>query len=326
MQRELACQVRHPVRFRSVRSRLLLGGPRWVAPNIVWQRAVVQAARFVLCSAAGAGLSIDNRGPMRMIGGVNPPAQQASQSSQRMLVIMPAHNEADSLPLAVQDIRAHAPEADIVVVDDGSTDATVQVAASLGVICLRLACNLGVGGAVQTGYLYAARNGYDLAIQFDADAQHRANQIAALIAPIQAGQADLVVGSRVLQGVRFRFHVSRFVGSRLLAWVLSRILRQKVTDPTSGFRAASARAIRFFAQHYPQSYLADTVEALVWVSRQNMTIAEVPTRMRQRKAGASATTSFKGILHVLRILLAVLVDCLEPPHSEPQPTSGAPRP
>ncbi len=240
----------------------------------------------------------------------------------RLLIIIPAHNEAESLPLAVRDLRTHVPQADIAVIDDGSTDQTARVAHRLGVILLKLPCNLGVGGAVQTGYRYAAAHGYPLAVQFDGDAQHRANQIPSLIEPILAGQADLVVGSRLLGGLRFRFHPGRFVGSRLLSAVISLIVRRRITDPTSGFRAASRRAIVFFARHYPQSYLADTVEALAWAGRQGMTVQEVPARMRQRQAGASATGTVRGLVHVLRILLAVGVDCIEPLRvEEPDPSS-----
>jgi len=240
-------------------------------------------------------------------------------SSPRILIIVPAYNEAASLPEVVADLRTYCPSADVVVVDDASSDATASVAVDLGVMMLSLPCNLGVGGAVQTGFMFAAGGGYDIAVQFDGDGQHRANQIAALIAPIIAGTADLAIGSRVVDGHRFRFHPFRFIGSRMLAALVSWIVHQRITDPTSGFRAANGRAIRFFAQHYPQSYLADTVEALAWAARQGMRLTEAPARMRQRRAGNSATTSIGGVGHVLRIILALLVDCLEKPLQEKEP-------
>jgi hypothetical protein len=165
---------------------------------------------------------------------------------------------------------------------------------------------------MQTGYIYAWRHGYGIAVQFDGDNQHRANQIPALAANILSDQADLVIGSRLLDGMRFRFHPFRFVGSRMLSWLVSRIISRKITDPTSGFRAAGPKAVAFFARNYPQTYLADTSEALVWAGRQGMRLMEVPVRMRQRKAGVSATGSLMGVVHMTRIILALLVDCIKP--------------
>jgi len=229
----------------------------------------------------------------------------------RMLVIVPAHNEAASLPDVLADLAKHAPQADIAVVDDGSIDNTAAVARAAGATVLPLPCNLGVGGAMQTGYMYAADSGYDVAVQFDGDGQHRANLIAQLAGPALTGQADLVVGSRLLGGLKFRFHPLRFLGNRMLAMLISAIGHRKVTDPTSGFRAAGRRAMRFFAAHYPQTYLGDTAEALVWAERAGLKITEIPVRMRQRTAGESAIRNLKGFWLTMRIVLAILVDCLE---------------
>lgn len=234
----------------------------------------------------------------------------------RMLIIVPAHNEERNLPAAIEDLRAHVPWADVVVVDDCSTDATADVAENLDATVLHLPCNLGVGGAVQTGYIYAQAGGYDVAVQFDGDSQHRADCIADLLVALEGRGADLVIGSRLLAKEKFRFHPLRYIGSRALSAIVSAITRRPITDPTSGFRAASRRAICFFAAHYPQSYLGDTAEAIVWSARQKMKIVEIPTRMRQRTQGSSAAGSFGGFLHTLRIILAVLVDCLEAPVQE----------
>ncbi|MDY6914031.1 MAG: glycosyltransferase family 2 protein [Planctomycetota bacterium] len=228
----------------------------------------------------------------------------------RILIIVPACDEAQSIAAVMADLRAHLPAADVVVVDDGSTDGTADVARRHGAAVLRLPCNLGVGGAMQTGYMYARTKDYDVAVQFDGDAQHRANQISAILDAV-AGGADLAVGSRLLGGMRFRFHPFRFLGSRLLAALVSLIVRQKITDPTSGFRAASRRAVAFFAEHYPQTYLADTTEALVWAGRGGLKLTEVPVRMRQRQAGSAASGNIKGVAHMVRIILALLIDCFE---------------
>ena len=230
----------------------------------------------------------------------------------RVLIIVPAHNEVESIAGVLADLARHVPQADVVVVDDASTDATAVVARTGGAVVLSLACNLGVGGAMQTGYRYAHEAGYDAAVQFDGDGQHRANRIDLLLAPVLAGQADLVVGSRLLGGMKFRFHPLRYVGNRLLAVLTSVICRRKVTDPTSGFRAAGRGMIAFFARHYPQTYLGDTAEALVWAARHGKILTEVPARMSQRGTGQSATGNLKGLWLTLRIVLALLVDCLEP--------------
>ncbi len=230
----------------------------------------------------------------------------------RLLTILPAHNEAGNIASAIDDLRTAAPQADIVVIDDASSDDTAAIAAQAGARVLSLPINLGVGGAMKLGYIYARKHKYDIAVQFDGDGQHRADQIATLIEPILGQRADLVVGSRLLEGVSFRFHPLRFIGSRILSVLVSLIVRRRITDPTSGFRAASAPMIAFFAEHYPQTYLADTTEALVWAGKHDMRITEVPASMRQRTAGESAAGNITGVGHVMRIVLALLVDCIKP--------------
>jgi glycosyltransferase involved in cell wall biosynthesis len=210
----------------------------------------------------------------------------------------------------------------VVVVDDSSRDATAAVARARGCAVVQLPCNLGVGGAMQTGYLYAWENGYDVAVQFDGDGQHRALLIEPLVEEVVSGRADVALGSRLLDGVRFRFHPLRFIGCWLLSGLVSAITRQRITDPTSGFRAVSRGVTGFFRQHYPQSYLGDTAEALVWAARQKFRIIEIPVRMRQRTGGESAVDSIKGIWRTGCIMLAVLMDCLEPKFpDEPEVTA-----
>jgi hypothetical protein len=252
------------------------------------------------------------------------PSPSASADDLRLLVIMPAHNEADSIVNTIESLAREKPDWDILVVNDGSTDATSALARRADAIVLDLPCNLGVGGAMQTGYLYARENGYDVAIQFDADGQHRANQIERLLEPIAAGQADMVVGSRLLGGIKYRFSFERFLGSRLLARLVSLLTGRKITDPTSGFRAVGRRGIEFFSRHYPQAWLGDTVEALVELARHGMEIREVPVKMRQRTAGRSAAGKITGFIHTLRIILAVLIDSIES-RFEDVPEPEAPR-
>ena len=249
---------------------------------------------------------------------------ESPDNPPRTLIIVPAHNEADSLRGTLKDLADNAPDADVLVVDDGSTDATAAVARDCGATVVSLPINLGVGGAMQTGYMYADRNGYDLAVQFDGDGQHRANQISLIVAPILAGQADLVVGSRLLDGVRFRFHPLRYAGNRMLGMLIRMLVRKPITDPTSGFRAADRRMIRFFAVHYPQVYLGDTAEALVWAARAKMRITEAVVRMSQRKAGVSAIRTIKGFWLTMRIVLAILVDCIEKPLTQDKGEGACP--
>jgi glycosyltransferase involved in cell wall biosynthesis len=171
----------------------------------------------------------------------------------RRVAILPAFNEEAAIGRLIDEIRSVDPELEIVVVDDGSTDATGALARARGVVVLRLPFNLGIGGAVQTGYLYALENGFDIAVQIDGDGQHDPSQLDVLLAPILAGEADLVVGSRFAQG-RHPAPFSRRAGIRILAALVSVLARKKVTDTTSGFRALNRRAITLFAADYPHDY------------------------------------------------------------------------
>ena len=233
------------------------------------------------------------------------------EKNLRILTIIPAFNEAAAISGVIKDLRTHFPRTDILVVDDGSSDSTSDIANQLDVTAIRLPVNLGVGGAMQAGYMFAHRNNYDIAVQFDGDGQHRALDIPALIAPLRAGSADLVVGSRVKDGIRYRFHFVRYIGSRLLVRVISLIIGQKVTDPTSGFRAANRHAIAYFCLDYPQMWLGDTAETLVQLARHGMSFQEVCVKVRQRKGSRSTMGLALGCIHTVCILIAVLVDCIE---------------
>ena len=229
----------------------------------------------------------------------------------RILTIIPAFNEAGSLPMVIKDLRTHFPQTDILVVDDGSFDRTSDTAKQLDVMTITLPVNLGVGGAMQAGYMFAYKMKYDIAVQFDGDGQHRALDIPALITPLQAGLADMVIGSRLEGGVRYRFPFSRYIGSRLLAKVISRIAGQVVTDPTSGFRAVNKQAIEYFHWDYPQMWLGDTAEAIVQLARHGMRFTEVRVKARQRKGSQSTVGLGLGCIHAVCILIAILVDCIE---------------
>jgi glycosyltransferase involved in cell wall biosynthesis len=227
----------------------------------------------------------------------------------KTLVIVPAYNEEESLPGVIQDLRNHLPDVDILVVDDGSRDRTVHAAREAGVLIVSLPFNLGIGGAMQTGYVYAWQHGYDIAVQFDADGQHMAEEIHTLLDVIGSGRADIVVGSRFLSPGEYRPSVFRMIGIWIFSTTLSAILGMKVTDTTSGFRVANRKVIKFFAERYPEDY--PEVESLVLLHRSGMTIEEVSVRMRGRTGGRSSITPIRSVYYMIKVLLAVFIDLLK---------------
>lgn len=228
-----------------------------------------------------------------------------SLAVMRVLVVVPAFNEARSLPAVAADLRASGVAADVCVVDDGSTDGTAEVAASLGFSVLRVPVNLGIGGAVQAGYLYAERHGYHAAVQLDGDGQHDASFLEPLLAPLRRGEADLVIGSRFLSEGGFRSTALRRAGISYLSWFLRLRCGARVTDPTSGFRAAGRRAIALFARAYPSDY--PEPEAVALGARSGLRIAEVPVRMRERAHGASSITFLRMLYYFVKVSTALLL-------------------
>ena len=232
-------------------------------------------------------------------------------SACRALVIVPAYNEAEAIEGVVRDLARHAPWADVVVINDGSSDATAARARQAGVKVIDLPVNLGIGGAVQTGFQYAEAQGYDVAFQFDGDGQHRARRLESLLEPVVSGEADLVIGSRFLRPRGMTATPGRRVGIKILGTVISMLLGQRVTDPTSGFRAVGRRGIRLFAREYPQDY--PEPESLVLARKQGLRVREVPATMRRRRGGASSIGMFHGIHYMTKVLLAVVMDAFKAP-------------
>ena len=227
------------------------------------------------------------------------------------LAIVPAYNEAGAIAGTVADIQRHAPEFDVVVVDDGSTDATAQVAVEAGATVIRLPFNLGIGGAMQSGYQYALEHGYDVAVQVDGDGQHDARHINDLLAELRSQSGvNMVTGSRFLapDGKGYRSSVARRLGIRVFARVLSMITGREVTDPTSGFRMTDRRGIVLFAHDYPHDY--PEVEAVLMVHAHRLVATELPVQMRPRTAGRSSINSTQSAYYMLKVLLAVFVGML----------------
>lgn len=229
-----------------------------------------------------------------------------AKSTKRRLAIVPAYNEEHSIAEVVNAIHAAAPEFDVLVVDDGSTDATAALADRAGAITLRHPINLGIGGAVQSGYRFALANDYEMAVQIDGDGQHPPSELSKLVDRLTADPpVDMVYGSRFLVQDGYDQSLPRRMGILIFSAVLSVITRKRVTDPTSGFRLANRRAIRLFARDYPHDY--PEVEAILMMHRHQLTTAEVPVRMELREGGRSSITWLHSGYYMVKVLLAVFV-------------------
>ncbi|MED5017347.1 glycosyltransferase family 2 protein [Paenibacillus chibensis] len=235
---------------------------------------------------------------MLNIPGSNPP-------SFNILVIVPAYNEADGIAHVVEQLRHATPYADVLVINDGSTDATSRVAKQAGAKVIDLTCNLGIGGAVQTGYRYAAEHQYDYAVQIDGDGQHNPQDLSLLLSAIRDAPLDMVVGSRFITKAGFQSTFARKIGIDLLSNLLSRLTGQKITDPTSGYRLCGRRAISLFAREYPTDY--PEVEALMLLYNHGLTFAEVPVVMNERLGGVSSISAMKSVYYMSKVILSVLL-------------------
>jgi len=229
------------------------------------------------------------------------------------LAIVPAYNESGAIASTVADIHEHAPGFDVLVVDDGSTDATSQLARGAGAQVLRHPFNLGIGGAVQSGYQFALEHDYDVAVQVDGDGQHDARHIPELLAELRSRPGlNLITGSRFLatedDGDGYRSSASRRLGIRLFARILSLIVGHRVTDPTSGFRMTDRRAIELFARDYPHDY--PEVEAVLMVHAHRLESIELPVRMRARQTGRSSINASQSAFYMVKVLLALFVGLL----------------
>jgi glycosyltransferase involved in cell wall biosynthesis len=224
----------------------------------------------------------------------------------KILVIVPAYNEAGNIGRTIKEIKCCGLDCDVVVIDDGSTDLTAREAALQGAQVVCLPFNLGIGGAVQTGFEYAHDGGYDVAVQIDGDGQHDASYLPSLLAPVLSGQADMVIGSRFLEASDgFKSSFSRRIGIRFFVRLINCLTGAVITDPTSGFRAHNKKLIAVFARYYPNDF--PEPEAIVIARRVRAVIAEVPVVMRARQAGDSSIRYFKSLYYMLKVTVAILL-------------------
>jgi glycosyltransferase involved in cell wall biosynthesis len=243
---------------------------------------------------------------------------QKGTREARVLIVVPAYNEAKSLPKLVASLREECAGCDVVVIDDGSSDHTREALEGLARV-VTLPCNLGIGGAVQTGWQIALREDFDFAMQVDGDGQHPAGEIRKLLAAMQEStvnreaNADLIVGSRFRSEGGFKSTATRRMGIRFFALMLSAICGTKITDPTSGFRILSRRAIRLLAHRYSEDF--PEVEALVVAHRAGLRIMEVPVVMAERSAGRSSIGALKSMVYMLKVPLAIFMTLLRKPEA-----------
>jgi glycosyltransferase involved in cell wall biosynthesis len=230
-------------------------------------------------------------------------------TEKKVLIIIPAYNEEASIEKVIKGVSLEVPQADVLVVNDGSNDFTSERAWQSGAIVLDLPFNLGIGGAMQAGYKYANEKGYEIAIQVDGDGQHDPKEIPQLMEVLEKKEADMAVGSRFVGETSYKGSTMRKVGISVLSNAISILIRQKVTDPTSGFRAANRRAIQLFVHNYPQDY--PEPEVLVLLSRCGLKIKEVPATVYQREFGESSITKIRSIYYMVKVLLAIFVDCFK---------------
>lgn len=230
----------------------------------------------------------------------------------RTLIVMPAYNEAANLPATIAGVRSVLPGVDLAVVDDCSRDSTAEIAHRCGAVVLPLPINLGYGGALQVGFLYADREGYDEVVQMDADGQHEPTCVADLLDALRTTDADLVLGSRFLTPGAYRPSPARALGMALMRRILRVTTGERITDPTSGFQALNRRAIRLYASDVYPTDFPDT-DVLIMILRAGLKVREIPVVMHPRLSGTSMHSGLKPVWYMFKMLLSIAVTLLRKP-------------
>jgi len=233
----------------------------------------------------------------------------------KLAIIIPAFNEEHSVGTVINQIPKDIPgidEKEIVVIDDGSSDETTRAAKETGkATVITLPYNLGIGAAVQTGFIYAQRKNYDVIVRVDGDGQHRPQDILRLIRPIMVNETDMVIGSRFLEGQGSYPISSRWLGQRLIALLTSLIIRQKITDSTSGFRCYNKQSIKLLNEYYPVDY--PEPEEIIFLRKNSFQIKEIGVSMREREGGSSSLTVIKYPYYLIKVILSLFISMLRSP-------------
>ena len=225
----------------------------------------------------------------------------------KVLIIIPAYNEEKSIAGVIESLSKFNPQWDILIINDGSRDKTSEIAKSSKIAkVIDLPINLGIGGAVQTGFKYARNNNYDIAVQFDGDGQHLAEEIPKIIDPVLKSEADAVIGSRFSEKTGgWKSTFSRRIGIRILSFLNSILIRQRITDSTSGFRAYNKETIKFLAEHYPHDF--PEPETVILLGKNNFVIKETYCEMKERTGGVSSIRGLKSVYYMIKVIFSILI-------------------
>ncbi len=226
----------------------------------------------------------------------------------RKLVIIPAYNEQGGIEKTVQDVQKHAPDFDFVVINDCSTDNTLEICRKNQFPVVNLPVNLGIGGGVQTGYVYAYRNGYDIAVQLDGDGQHNAVYLKDMAEKLTGEHLDMVIGSRYIKKEGFQSTGLRRMGIKYFTWLIRLVTGQKIMDPTSGMRMVNRDVIEFYAKNYPKDY--PEPESVVTILKKGKKVREIPVQMNAREEGVSSISPKKSVYYMIKVSLAILIAAL----------------
>lgn len=223
----------------------------------------------------------------------------------KRLVIIPAYNEEGNIVKTVTDVQKHAPSFDYVIINDCSKDNTLKICQEQGYHVLSLPCNMGIGGGVQTGYLYAARNEYELAVQFDGDGQHNAAFLEAMADKMEEEQLDMLIGSRYIQKEGFQSSGARRLGIKYFTDLIKMVTGSVITDPTSGMRMVNADVIKLFSEDYPKDY--PEPESVVTLLKKDKKVKELPVTMNAREEGVSSISPLKAVYYMIKVSIAILI-------------------